>query len=111
SVSFAYPGTGQPVLKDFDLTIPAGSSLAIVGRNGAGKTTLAKLICRLYDPQSGAVEADGIDLRDFDVAAWRSRITAAFQDFIRFELPLRDNVAPLGDADDEVIRRALAAAG
>jgi len=61
-VSFAYPG-GPAVLEHFDLTIPAGSSLAIVGQNGAGKTTIAKLLCRLYDPQSGAIEIDGVDLR------------------------------------------------
>ena len=67
-VSFAYPG-GKPVLDGFDLTIPAGSSLAIVGQNGAGKTTLAKLICRLYDPQSGSIEADGVDVRDVDLQA------------------------------------------
>jgi ABC-type multidrug transport system fused ATPase/permease subunit len=65
-----------------------------VGRNGAGKTTLAKLLCRLYDPQSGSIEIDGVDLRDFDLASWRSRVATVFQDFIRFELPLRDNVAP-----------------
>ena len=106
---FAYPG-GAPVLDAFDLTIPAGSSLAIVGRNGAGKTTLAKLLCRLYDPQAGAVEVDGTDLRELDVEAWRARVTAVFQDFIRFELPLRDNVAPAG-ADDDSVRAALAAAG
>src|SRR6201999_2261067 len=110
SVSFAYPGTGQPVLKDFDLTIPAGSSLPIVGRNGAGKTTLAKLLCRLYDPTSGAVEVDGVDLRDLDVDSWRSRVTAVFQDFVRLELSLRDNVAP-GGAPDEDIRAALRDAG
>ena len=69
-VTFAYPGSGRaPVLEHFDLTIPAGSSLAIVGQNGAGKTTLAKLLCRLYDPQSGAIEIDGTDLRDFDLAS------------------------------------------
>jgi ABC-type multidrug transport system fused ATPase/permease subunit len=116
-VSFAYPSTalgagpgGAPVLDRFDLTIPAGSSLAIVGQNGAGKTTIAKLLCRLYDPQSGAIEIDGVDLRDFDIASWRSRITAVFQDFIRFELPLRDNVAPAG-APDDVILAALESAG
>ena len=81
-------------------TIPAGSSLAIVGQNGAGKTTLAKLLCRLYDPQAGAIEVDGVDLRELDLDAWRSRVTAVFQDFIRFELPLRDNVAPAGAPDD-----------
>jgi ABC-type multidrug transport system fused ATPase/permease subunit len=103
-------GEGAPVLAGFDLTIPAGSSLAIVGQNGAGKTTLAKLLCRLYDPQEGAIEVDGVDLRAMDPDAWRSRLTAVFQDFIRFELPLRDNVAP-GGAPDEVIEQALAAAG
>jgi len=109
NLAFAYPG-GAPVLDNFDLTIPAGSSLAIVGQNGAGKTTLAKLLCRLYDPQSGAIEVDGIDLRELDLGSWRSRVTAVFQDFIRLELPLRDNVAPAG-APDEVVRAALESAG
>ncbi len=67
-VTFAYPG-GSPVLEHFDLTIPAGSSLAIVGQNGAGKTTLAKLLCRLYDPQAGAIEVDGADVRTS--STWR----------------------------------------
>ena len=108
-VTFAYPG-GTAVLDGFDLSIPAGSSLAIVGQNGAGKTTLAKLLCRLYDPQSGAIEIDGTDLRDLDLTSWRARLAAVFQDFIRFELPLRDNVAP-GGAPDDVVREALDAAG
>jgi ABC-type multidrug transport system fused ATPase/permease subunit len=110
NLTFAYPGAGEPVLQGFDLAIPAGSSLAIVGQNGAGKTTLAKLLCRLYDPQAGAIEVDGVDLRELDLDAWRSRVAAVFQDFIRFELPLRDNVAPAG-APDEAIRGALADAG
>ncbi|HEY6274620.1 MAG TPA: ABC transporter ATP-binding protein [Terriglobales bacterium] len=117
NVTFAYPaGTSTPpsggasVLEHFDLTIPAGSSLAIVGQNGAGKTTIAKLLCRLYDPQSGAIEIDGIDIREFDLSSWRSRVTAVFQDFIRLELPLRDNVAPAG-APDDVVRSALESAG
>jgi ATP-binding cassette subfamily B protein len=109
-VTFTYPGADRPVLRDFDLTVPAGTSLAIVGRNGAGKTTLAKLLCRLYDPDSGRIEVDGIDVRDLDVAAWRARLTAVFQDFIRFQLPLRDNVAPNG-APDDVVLEALDAAG
>src|SRR4051812_28583640 len=108
-VTFAYPG-GSPILDHFDLTIPAGSSLAIVGQNGAGKTTLAKLLCRLYDPQQGAIEVDGVDLRDIGITPWRERLTAVFQDFIRFELPLRDNVAPLG-APDDVVQAALSDAG
>jgi ATP-binding cassette subfamily B protein len=109
NLTFAYPG-GAPVLEGFDLTIPAGSSLAIVGQNGAGKTTLAKLLCRLYDPQAGAIEIDGIDVREFDLSSWRSRLTAVFQDFTRFELPLRDNVAPAG-APDSAVRTALESAG
>jgi ABC-type multidrug transport system fused ATPase/permease subunit len=110
NVRFAYSSSSEPVLDGFDLTIPAGSSLAIVGQNGAGKTTLAKLLCRLYDPQDGAIEIDGVDLREIEIDAWRSRVTAVFQDFIRFELPLRDNVAPAG-APDAVIQAALADAG
>src|SRR5437870_2978505 len=108
-LTFAYPG-GSPVLDHFDLTIPAGSSLAIVGQNGAGKTTLAKLLCRLYDPQSGAIEVDGVDLRELLLESWRNRVAAVFQDFTRFELALRDNVAPAG-APDEVVRAALESAG
>jgi ABC-type multidrug transport system fused ATPase/permease subunit len=110
NVRFAYPGGGAPVLENFDLTVPAGSSLAIVGQNGAGKTTLAKLLCRLYDPQGGSIEIDGVDLRELDIEAWRARLAAVFQDFIRFQLPLRDNVAPYG-APDGVIQAALAQAG
>jgi ATP-binding cassette subfamily B protein len=109
-VSFAYPAGGAPVLEGFDLTIPAGTSLAIVGQNGAGKTTIAKLLCRLYDPQSGAIEIDGVNVRELDLASWRSRVTAVFQDFLRLELPLRDNVAPAG-APDDVVEAALEAAG
>ena len=109
-IRFAYPSASEPVLNGFDLTIPAGSSLAIVGQNGAGKTTLAKLLCRLYDPLEGSIEVDGVDLRELDLEAWRARLTAVFQDFTRFELPLRDNVAPFG-APDELIESALAEAG
>jgi ABC-type multidrug transport system fused ATPase/permease subunit len=109
-VTFGYESDTAPVLADFDLTIPAGTSLAIVGQNGAGKTTLAKLLCRLYDPQAGAIEIDGVDLREIDLDDWRSRASAVFQDFVRYELSLRENVAPRG-ADDDVIEGALRDAG
>ena len=111
NVCFAYPTTpDETVLDGFDLTIPAGSSLAIVGQNGAGKTTLAKLLCRLYEPVAGTIEADGVDLRELDLEAWRGRVTAVFQDFVRYQLPLRDNVAPAG-APEHVVETALAEAG
>jgi ABC-type multidrug transport system fused ATPase/permease subunit len=118
-VTFAYPAAPErPVVGGLDLEIPAGSSLAIVGQNGAGKTTLAKLLCRLYDPQSGTIEIDGTDLRDLDLASWRRRVTAVFQDFTRFELTLRENVAPRetaetggGAALDDAVSAALADAG
>ena len=108
-VTFAYESS-DPVLDGFDLDIPAGTSLAIVGQNGAGKTTLAKLLCRLYDPQAGAVEIDGVDLRELDLDGWRRRVAAVFQDFVRYELPLRDNVAPTGAPDDKILA-ALEQAG
>ena len=110
-VTFGYGDGAAKVLEHFDLTIAAGTSLAIVGQNGAGKTTIAKLLCRLYDPQSGAIEIDGVDLRELDLESWRARVTAVFQDFIRLELPLRDNVAPVGSASDELITAALESAG
>src|SRR5262249_54431643 len=94
NVHFSYPGAAQSVFDGLDLTIAAGTSLAIVGQNGAGKTTLAKLLCRLYDPQEGSIEIDDVDLRELEIDSWRARLTAVFQDFIKFELPLRDNVAP-----------------
>ena len=98
------------MLDGFDLTIRAGESLAIVGVNGAGKTTLAKLLCRFYDPTGGAIRIDGTDLRDLDLDAWRRQVTAVFQDYVRFERTLRENVAPAG-APDDVILAALADAG
>ena len=122
-VGFTYPAGGAPVYEHLNLTIPAGKSLAIVGRNGVGKTTLVKLLCRLYDPTSGSVRVDDIDIRNFDPEQWRSRIACVFQDFVRLELSLRDNVAPssahsAGDrdpsdraVDDALIRDALTIAG
>ncbi|HVF32102.1 MAG TPA: ABC transporter ATP-binding protein [Acidimicrobiales bacterium] len=110
-VSFAYESSAGRVLDGLDLTIPAGTSLAIVGVNGAGKTTLVKLLCRLYDPTGGTIEVDGFDLRTLDLDSWRQRVTAVFQDFVRYELPLRDNVSPRGDASDDDIRAALVDAG
>jgi ABC-type multidrug transport system fused ATPase/permease subunit len=109
-VTFSYPGRDVPVLDGLDLTIEAGTSIAIVGVNGAGKTTLVKLICRLYDPDGGGIEVDGTDVRDLAVASWRSRLAVIFQDFARYDLSVRANVAPLG-APDDLIRESLREAG
>ncbi len=110
-VGFAYPRTGRRVFDGLDLEVPAGTSLAIVGQNGAGKTTLAKLLCRLYEPDAGVVRVGGVDLREVDVELWRRRVTAVFQDFVRFELSLRDNVDPGREATDEQVLAALRDAG
>lgn len=111
AVSFRYTPDSPPVLDGVDLDVPAGTSLAIVGVNGAGKTTLAKLLCRLYDPTGGTIEVDGTDLRRLNLPAWRRRVAAVFQDFVRYELALRDNVDPAGRAGDDDVHAALADAG
>jgi ATP-binding cassette subfamily B protein len=91
-VSFRYPGTDRWALKDVSLRIPAGAVVALVGENGAGKTTLVKLLCRMYEPTEGRILVDGMDLREIGVDAWRARLSAAFQDFVRFELPAQHAV-------------------
>ena len=91
-VSFRYPGTDVAVLDDVDLHFPAGSTVAIVGENGAGKTTLAKLLLRFYEPTDGAILVDGVDIRRFDVDAWRDRLSAGFQDFAKLQFLARESV-------------------
>ncbi|GAX44205.1 ABC transporter-related protein [Tolypothrix sp. NIES-4075] len=95
-VTFRYPGTEEAVLENFNLTIPAGKIVAIVGDNGAGKSTILKLLCRFYDPEVGGVELDGIDLRDFSVAELRRMITVLFQNHIPYYVSAAQNIA-LGD--------------
>ena len=113
-VCFTYPGSDRAVLSELNLDIPAGQRLAVVGLNGAGKTTLVKLLCRLYDPDSGTIEVDGCDLRSVDPVAWRTRVGVLFQDFIRFHLPAQDNVRLCGSAavrtDGCVVPQAIVAA-
>src|SRR5690606_1130012 len=93
---FTYPSTDQPVLRDVNLHIPAGSTVAIVGENGAGKSTLIKLLCRFYDPDSGTITVDGTELQRMPVKKWRERISAGFQDFAKFEFTAQQTVG-LGD--------------
>ncbi|WP_433607324.1 ABC transporter ATP-binding protein [Dactylosporangium sp. CA-139114] len=113
-VGFAYPGAQRPVLRDVDLLIPAGHTVAVVGANGAGKSTLVKLLTRLYSPTSGVVLLDGEDLTGIDAERWRRRTAACFQDFVRFDLAVRHTVG-LGDVprmdDDGALAAAVDRAG
>jgi ATP-binding cassette subfamily B protein len=113
-VRFSYPRSHVPVFDDLDLEIEAGRSLAIVGMNGAGKTTLVKLIARLYEPEQGRITVDGTDVRRFDAGAWRKQLAAIFQDFVHYELPVRENVgfgAPHLLADARSVAAAIERAG
>jgi len=91
-VSFHYGDAREPALSDVSIRLPAGGIVAVVGENGAGKTTLVKLLSRMYEPVNGRILVDGVDLRSFDVAEWRSRLTAGFQDFMRFEFVAAETV-------------------
>jgi ATP-binding cassette subfamily B protein len=95
-VSFAYPGTDRLVLNDVNLELPAGAVIAIVGENGAGKSTLVKLLSKLYEPTSGRILIDNVDLHRVSADEWRTCLAGAFQDFFRFEFQARHTVG-LGD--------------
>jgi ATP-binding cassette subfamily B protein len=113
-VSFAYPATSRLALDDVSLDLPAGSVVAVVGENGAGKTTLVKLLCKLYEPDAGAITVDGAPLARMPADAWRERVAGAFQDFFRFELRALHSVG-VGDVprldDEPAVVRAVDRAG
>jgi ATP-binding cassette subfamily B protein len=108
NVSFTYPGTNRTVLKNFNLTLSPGERIALIGENGQGKTTVVKLITRLYDPTEGQILLDGIDLREYDLEDLHRHIGVIFQDFMRFEMTARENIAvgrvdqPYQDSDIEL---------
>jgi ATP-binding cassette subfamily B protein len=113
-VGFRYPGNDDWALRDIDIFIPRGQSLALVGQNGAGKTTFIKLLTRLYDPTEGRVLLDGIDIREHDEEELRKRIGVIFQDFAQYQLLVRENIGfgsvdHLGD--DAQIARAVESGG
>jgi ATP-binding cassette subfamily B protein len=95
-VTFSYPATDRRVLEDVSLKIDQGEMVALVGENGSGKTTLVKLICRLYDPDSGSIRIDGTPLRQFSVEELRSNISVLFQDYAMYHLSASENIG-LGD--------------
>jgi ATP-binding cassette, subfamily B, bacterial len=112
---FAYPGAeDKTALGPLSLELPAGRAIALVGHNGAGKTTLVKLLCGMYQPTAGRILLDGVDLAQLELGDWRERVTAAFQDFVRFQLRLRESVG-VGDLarvdDSDTVRAALELAG
>ena len=113
-VTFRYPGTHRDVLSSVCIHVAAGSTVAIVGENGAGKTSIVKLLCRCYEPASGRISVDGVDLADTPVDKWRARLAAGFQDFVRFELLLQQAVG-VGDIaridDARAVGLALGRAG
>lgn len=92
-VSFQYSHEERVAIRDFTFTIRPGEHVAFVGANGAGKTTLVKLLCRLYDPSEGRITIDGADLRDYPIADVRGAVSGIFQDFVKFQLSARDNIA------------------
>ncbi len=110
NVSFRYPNTDDDVLTDVSVRLPAGAAVAVVGVNGAGKTTLVKLLSGLYQPTAGQITVDGSPLSTLDVASWRARVSPAFQDFVKFQFPVRQSVG-VGDLpridDDEAVRTAV----
>lgn len=114
AVTFSYPDRERAVLSGLDLVLPAGRSTAIVGENGAGKTTIVKLLCRLYEPTSGRILVDGEPLTEVEWAGWQRRVAAIFQDFVRYEMSVAENVAcgtPPEDIDEAAVQRALERSG
>ncbi len=111
-VWFRYTDDSPWVLRDVNLTIPAGSSVGLVGHNGAGKSTLVKLLCRFYDPSRGRILWDGVDIRDVPVQCLRDRLGAVFQDFMSYDLTAAENIAigDLGQQGDQSVPSAVRAA-
>lgn len=106
NVTFAYPGAKRPVFENLSLELRAGEATALVGVNGAGKTTLVKLITRLYEPQEGRITLDGIDIRDFEPKEYRKLFAVILQDFVRYQLSVRENIA-LAKVDEATNQRRL----
>lgn len=110
-VSFSYPGTNIPVLEHVTLSFAVGEKTALVGRNGAGKTTLINLLCRLYEPTSGYITLNGIDIRKYSYKEYTQAFSVVFQDFHLFSLPLDENIAAGTEIDEAALQSSLAKVG
>ena len=110
-VSFSYPGTNIPVLEHVTLSFAVCEKTALVGRNGAGKTTLIKLLCRLYEPTSGYITLNGIDIRKYSYKEYTQAFSVVFQDFHLFSLPLDENIAAGTEIDEAALQSSLAKVG
>lgn len=110
-VSFSYPGTNIPVLEHVTLSFAVGEKTSLVGRNGAGKTTLIKLLCRLYEPTSGYITLNGIDIRKYSYKEYTQAFSVVFQDFHLFSLPLDENIAAGTEIDEAALQSSLAKVG
>src|SRR5215210_2747098 len=106
-VGFRYPGSEHWAVRHLDFSLAPGERIALVGENGAGKTTLVKLLARLYDPNEGRILLDGVDLREYDVESLRRNVGVIFQDFVRYDFMLKENI---GVGEIEEVRAALDAA-
>jgi ATP-binding cassette subfamily B protein len=109
-VTFRYPGNESDAVSGIELELRPGEVVALVGENGSGKSTIAKLLCRLYDPASGDITVDGVNLRDLDPVAWRREISVAFQDFAHYAMTAGENVW-LGDIERHYDADGIAQAG
>jgi ATP-binding cassette subfamily B protein len=93
NVSFAYPGAARQILHNISFELKQGERIALIGENGEGKTTIVKLLTRLYDPTEGSILLDGVDLREYDLEDYASQIAVIFQDFMRYDMTARENIA------------------
>ncbi len=111
NVTFCYPGSSEPALKDFSMKLKIGEKLAVVGMNGSGKTTMIKLLCRLYDPCKGEILLNGVDIRKFKADEYRALFSVVFQDYTLFPFQLAQNIATDTEYNKELVKKCLKDSG
>ncbi len=110
-VTFCYPGSSEPILKDVSFVLNMKTRFAVVGRNGAGKTTMIKLLCRLYDVTEGRITLDGTDIREYDYQEYLNLFATVFQDFALFSIPIKENIVCSKEEDEQKVWESLASTG